>query len=550
MPIVTSTPPFAGTQIGDKTIMANQMPGLTNEAKINAATVRAVEIGALYVYISANMLPYNVTLVTNLAAFSATGGRLIREGGNATDFDVKAYGAAGDAITDDAPALQAAVTAAFNVPGGTVGFPPFPYRTTVPFSTPTDVAGAITLRGYGRPRGFTGGNSGEPVARQGATIVYTGTTGDIFSATLSSGNKRQHITIDNISFEGNPIGVSGHGLHFTAAGATFGILPVLRDVTVTNCKQHGIFFDGLVFESLWHNVRIYQCGDRGFKAAANGAGAPGEVRVYGAIINANAYGVDVAGGGIFSFFGLSLNGNTNEGLLVNGSQVNCFDINFELNGTIAGSQATITGANGTQFIGITINTKVGGTGNGLSFVNCLWASIHKLNANSSVAGGGYMDIRFDNGTSRCTVENYTPDDFIDRISLGTGGGHLLHRGRSWQSGQSHGVTAQSISTSVAVIPNALTSDKFQLTCTGAGGITPTINNPTIASGGNYHDGQIFVVEVFNNTAGAITVNWQAQWHLAGAWVNPAAGMTRTITFSWNVTRGGFFEISRSAADIT
>src|SRR6266581_1177474 len=82
---------------------AAQFGGATKESTISNTIAAATTDGALYVLIPAkydlddsSMLPYNASLITGLAAFHVTGGRLIREGGNHAVYDVKAYGAAVD----------------------------------------------------------------------------------------------------------------------------------------------------------------------------------------------------------------------------------------------------------------------------------------------------------------------------------------------------------------------------------------------------------------------------------------------------------------------
>jgi len=71
----------------------------------------------------------------------------------------------------------------------------------------------------------------------------------------------------------------------------------------------------------------------------------------------------------------------------------------------------------------------------------------------------------------------------------------------------------------------------------------TISTPTSRTAGRE-----FIVEVFNNTAGAIgAITWGATYKLAGAFTNPLAGKRRTITFRDNGTN--LVEVSRAAADI-
>lgn len=449
---------------------------------------------------------------------------------------------------DDTAAIQSAINTAFNLPGGTVVFSPGTYTVSAQLVTPANTAGAVRLVGEGRVRSFTGGQNGDPTANQGVTINYTGATGSILFASVTTGDKRQYITIDNIYFQGNAAGTSGHGLHFQATIGTVAILVSMRDVTVNGAKQHGIFFDGNVFESTIMGVRCSQNGDRGFKAAANGAGLPGENRFMACSFNQNAVGVDIAGGGHWSFHGLTASSNTAEGLVANGVQLEVFDLQLETNGTLAGNQATITNCTGPLFLGVNITTKVGGTGNGVSFVNALWPHIIRFQSDSSAGGAGYKDIRSDNLTTRGSIEDYASNDFVDRLTLGTAGGWSVRRGAKWQSYQTHAQQAISTAVTGAALFDATLFDSWLLTCTGAGAITVTISSPTAYA--DYHGGQRVTLHVFNNTTGAVTIAFDAVFHLAGAWVNPASTKTRTITFEYDDTRNAFYEIGRSAADIT
>lgn len=77
---------------------------------------------------------------------------------------------------------------------------------------------------------------------------------------------------------------------------------------------------------------------------------------------------------------------------------------------------------------------------------------------------------------------------------------------------------------------------------------PTINAPTNAPPAGQTN--IFAVTVQNTTVGAITTTWNSAYHLAGAWVEPAAGKQRTIWFFYDQATSIAYEISRSAADVT
>lgn len=466
---------------------------------------------------------------------------------NSLYFDVRAYGAIGDGVTDDTSAIQEAITDAFTA-GGTVVFPEGDYKVTSTLATPLDVAGTVKLVGAGRPKGLTGGHSGDPTTDQGATIVYTGLTGDIFNAKLTSGAKRQYITIEGLSLRGNPAGTSGHGLHFEAtAVATVAILVTLRDVTVNDCADHGIFFDGNVFEGQLFNVRSSQNGDAGFCAAASGSGLPGETRSYGCTFNVNAVGVQISGGGQFSFYGLTATQNTNQGLAATGVGLSIVDANIEINGAAYSEQITLTSLTGATIIGLNMTVNPASTAIGVNMVSCLWVHIIRFSSNFSTAGAGYRDFVFADTSSRCVVDEYSPDDFIGNFTIGVGGGHIVRQGGAWLSAQTHAQQSATSTTTETVTFNATRYDSFLSTITVASQ-TVTIGNPTM--GNAHHNGQRITVHTYNNTAGTASWLWGAQWHLAGAWVNPAAGKTRTITFEWDATRAGFYEVGRSAADIT
>jgi hypothetical protein len=72
---------------------------------------------------------------------------------------------------------------------------------------------------------------------------------------------------------------------------------------------------------------------------------------------------------------------------------------------------------------------------------------------------------------------------------------------------------------------------------------------TIGSPTNSIIGMQRIFEILNNTGGAITTTWAGNYTLAGgAWVDPAAGKRRKITFTC-VNGTNWFEDSRLAADL-
>jgi hypothetical protein len=457
------------------------------------------------------------------------------------------YGADATGVVDSYLAVQAAITAAFSIPGGEVVFPSGNYRISQPLQLP-DSAGTISLKGLGRPKSFTGGVTGDPTAVQGAQLTYTGANGDLFTSTLTGGDQRQYITIESLTFQGNSAGATGSCIRFNCALATSAMLVCYRDVTCNGAAEHGIFHNGNVFECQLINVRISQNANRGFLAQANGSGIPGETRFYGCSFNANLLGIDLSGGGRFSYFGLTCSNNTIYGFKASGVSVVGTDLQLEANGPIDGDQMYLTSLQSSSFTGILITTISNGTGNGIyTDGTSFMLRFHGVNTNSSVTGAGYYDINFSDSTSRCEITGYVSNDFINRIFLGVGGGHVVHNANAWASGQSHSQQTISLASGNAT-PNAILYDDILVTVTGAA--TITVTNPTMSSDGlSYHAGQILVFEFYNNSGGSIGINFGGFYALAGAITPPANGKRRTIQFHWNANANLWVELSRSAADI-
>lgn len=113
MPIPQVPSPLTSI-LAAKMYNAAWFPGATIEAQINNAIAAAATDGALYVFVPANMLPYNASLVVFNSAV-----RMLREGGPWHIIDVKAYGANTDGVTNNIPAFVAAI-AGLPVAGGPV----------------------------------------------------------------------------------------------------------------------------------------------------------------------------------------------------------------------------------------------------------------------------------------------------------------------------------------------------------------------------------------------------------------------------------------------
>lgn len=95
--------------------------------------------------------------------------------------------------------------------------------------------------------------------------------------------------------------------------------------------------------------------------------------------------------------------------------------------------------------------------------------------------------------------------------------------------------------SPAIALNASLGAEFLVTATDA--VAFAIGAPTAGRAG-----QLLDVTIINGTAGALGVlTWNAAFNLGAAWVEPAAGLQRTIRFRLN---GAVWdEIGRTAADV-
>lgn len=121
-----------------------------------------------------------------------------------TPYNVRAYGAVGDGVANDAPAIQAAIDAAHAAGGGTVSFPAGVYLSGVTNGvTPTIYLWSnITLRGVGGAsivRRATGGNAAPLFWNVGRMVGEGPSTGPYAATGL--GDSR--ITIVNLVIDGN-----------------------------------------------------------------------------------------------------------------------------------------------------------------------------------------------------------------------------------------------------------------------------------------------------------------------------------------------------------
>jgi hypothetical protein len=321
-----------------------------------------------------------------------------------------------------------------------------------------------------------------------------------------------------------------------------------------DCAENNIFHDGNVFECQLFDVRSNSAGGCGFKAVGNSGGIPGETRFYGCTFDAaDDRGIHLEGGGTFGLFGVTSSYNANEGLYVDGVNFAAFDLQLERNdegASGAGDQALIQ-AIGPIISRCTMTVIPGATGNGLKLVSTFGAQIHGLVSNSSAAGTGYNDIYVDDACRTATISSYFADDFAERVYLGSHlplvalGGHVHRTGRQWFTGQSHAQIAAPLNSGTPVEPDARKADSF-IFAVGSGSAAVTIANPLRDIG--YHDGQRLLITVANDSGGAITVTWGAEY-LMSAYTAPANAKRKTILFEWQGPASKWVQIGAASPDL-
>lgn len=148
----------------------------STENKIQAASDFALSIGAPRVWVPSSMLLYNPSLIT----FSR-GVRITREGGSSTDYDVLAYGAHGNGVTDDTVAFQSAMDATPG--GGRVYVPPGNYL----ISSTLQPNNGTLIEGLG---------AGDV---EGSTLIFTGGSGACIQIGTSTVNLNYRNRVANLA---------------------------------------------------------------------------------------------------------------------------------------------------------------------------------------------------------------------------------------------------------------------------------------------------------------------------------------------------------------
>lgn len=133
------------------------------------------------------------------------------------------YGAAGDGVTDDTAAIQAAIDEVFSLYGGTVFVPVGEYKITSP----------LVLRAYVHLYGDG----------QMATIIHQATAGeDVVQAYADGDGLFAYAELSHMRLQGsqNAAGDEMHGCGFSYNSAYGGQFFYMHDVDIRGCGSHGV----------------------------------------------------------------------------------------------------------------------------------------------------------------------------------------------------------------------------------------------------------------------------------------------------------------------
>lgn len=192
------------------------------ESRIQAAIDQAATSLISRVYIPANMYPYSASSIS----FNGNV-QMVREGGDWSVYDVRAYGAYGDRshVTADTAAFQSAISGQ-KVGGGTVFIPPGNYNIRT-----VNLWANMTLRGAGGGVGAIGGSRILWSNKDAATLSFT-----------TTGLQTANLVIQDLMIDGNGV-TAPIGNAINVQNATTVLIERVSCTNASNSTAAGINFD-------------------------------------------------------------------------------------------------------------------------------------------------------------------------------------------------------------------------------------------------------------------------------------------------------------------
>ena len=161
--------------------------------------------------------------------------------------NVRDYGATGDGVTDDAPAIQNAIDAAGAAGGGIVYFPPGTYRVATVYS---QHGGTVTGVPNDDRQFLVVGYDNIQLVGDGATIFCNSVTGG-FRLNMIMVFDCENVTIRNLIFDND-------GLDITQSRTQAIVTQEAKKVLIFNCRLQNSTF-GIFIYRLSESIRISNC---------------------------------------------------------------------------------------------------------------------------------------------------------------------------------------------------------------------------------------------------------------------------------------------------